>query len=149
MSAAAHEEPAEPTTGWVAKHHRQYVESGGAVGHEWRPGVPTLLLTTRGRRSGRLRRTPLIYGRDGDAYVIAGSLGGSPRHPYWYLNLRDDPAVTIQVRDRVLPVKARTATGRERERLWRTMAAIFPDYDAYQAKTSREIPVVVLEPREG
>jgi F420H(2)-dependent quinone reductase len=91
MSGDRDEEPLEPTIGWVREHLRRYVATDGADGHEWRPGIPTLLLTTRGRRSGRLRRTPLIYGRDGDRYLVVASYGGSPHHPDWYLNLRDDP----------------------------------------------------------
>ena len=89
------EQPLDPTTGWVREHLHRYVATDGANGHEWKPGVPTLLLTTRGRRSGKLRRTPLIYGRDGDRYVVVASYGGSPQHPDWYLNLRDEPDVTI------------------------------------------------------
>jgi deazaflavin-dependent oxidoreductase (nitroreductase family) len=139
------EEPLPPTTGWVAEHEKRYVESDGADGHEWN-GVSTLLLTTHGRRSGRLRRTPLIYGRDGDAYVVMASWGGAPRHPSWYLNLADDPEVTIQVADRVIPARARTAEGAERERLWELMAGIWPAYRDYQGRTSRVIPVVAIEP---
>jgi deazaflavin-dependent oxidoreductase (nitroreductase family) len=138
-------EPLPPRADWVAEHHRRYVDSNGAEGHLWQ-GVPTLLLTTRGRRSGQLRRTPLIYGRDGDAYLVVASYGGSPTHPDWYLNLRDDPAVTFQVADRVFQGRARTATGEERERLWERMAGIWPDYRNYQKRTTRQIPVVVLEP---
>lgn len=140
------EVPLGPTVEWVAAHHRRYLESDGEVGHEWREGVPTLLLTTRGSVSGRLRRTPLIYGRHGDAHVVVGSFGGAPKHPHWYVNLTREPAVTIQVRGDVMPATARTAEGDERERLWRAMAEVFPRYDEYQARTSRRIPVVVLEP---
>jgi deazaflavin-dependent oxidoreductase (nitroreductase family) len=131
--------------GWVNRHIQRYVATGGADGHEWRPGVPTLLLTTRGRRSGLLRRTALIYGRDGDAYVVVASQGGDPKHPAWYLNLEADPAVHVQVAAEEFDARARTATGEERARLWREMAAIWPAYDDYQRKTDREIPVVVLE----
>jgi deazaflavin-dependent oxidoreductase (nitroreductase family) len=141
----------DPRGGWQAAHVRLYVESDGAApgAHEWRPGVHTLLLTTRGRTSGRRYRNGVIYGRDGDAYVVVGSKGGSPRHPAWYLNLRADPEVTIQVGADVMPARARVAEGEERERLWRMMAGIWPAFDDYQAKTGRRIPVVVLEPLEG
>ena len=88
--------PIDPTTSWVAAHIRQYTESGGAEGHEWR-GVPTLLLTTIGARTGQGRRTPLIYGRDGDAYVIVASKGGSDTAPNWYGNLTREPRVRVQV----------------------------------------------------
>ncbi|MGW4501573.1 nitroreductase family deazaflavin-dependent oxidoreductase [Micromonospora sp. NPDC004336] len=131
--------------GWVADHIRRYVETDGAEGHEWRPGVCTLLLTTRGRRSGKLRRTALIYGRDGDAYLVVASQGGDPKHPAWYLNLLDEPSVEVQVGAERFTARARTATAEEKPRMWSTMAAIWPAYDEYQAKTDRQIPVVVLE----
>jgi deazaflavin-dependent oxidoreductase (nitroreductase family) len=130
-------------TGWVAAHIRRYVESGGADSRFH--GMPTLLLTTRGRKSGTLRRTALICGRDGDRYAVVASNGGSPRHPAWYLNLAADPAVEVQVGPETFQANARTATGEERAALWRMMAAIFPTYDRYQAGTAREIPVVILE----
>ena len=132
-------------TGWVARHIRRYLDSDGAEGHEWRPGVYTLLLTTRGRRSGRRRRTALIYGRDGDRYVVVASVGGSPRHPAWYLNLTEHPQVDVQVGPDRFAARARTATAEEKPRLWSLMTSIWPAYDGYQRKTRRDIPVVVLE----
>ena len=135
-------------TGWVAAHVRRYVDSGGTRGHRWN-GVDTLLITTRGRRTGRLRRTALIYGRDGDRYIVVGSNGGRPDHPAWFLNLVDDPRVHLQVGTESFGARARTATGDEKPRLWDLMAAIFPQYDRYQKKTTREIPVVILEPRDS
>jgi deazaflavin-dependent oxidoreductase (nitroreductase family) len=134
--------------GWVNKHIQEYVESDGKKGHRWR-GTDTLLLTTRGRKSGKLRRTALIYGKDGDRYVVVGSNGGKPHHPLWYLNLVDEPRVEVQVGSDVFEARARTATGAERTTLWSLMAAIFPEYDRMQpraAKAGREIPVVVIEP---
>ncbi|MCL7458534.1 nitroreductase family deazaflavin-dependent oxidoreductase [Micromonospora sp. MSM11] len=131
--------------GWVADHIRRYVETDGAEGHEWQPGVFTLLLTTRGRHSGKLRRTALIYGRDGDAYLVVASQGGDPKHPAWYLNLLDEPLVEVQVGAERFTARARTATAEEKPRMWSTMAAIWPAYDEYQAKTDRDIPVVVLD----
>ncbi|MEH0933701.1 nitroreductase family deazaflavin-dependent oxidoreductase [Micromonospora psammae] len=130
---------------WVADHIRRYVETGGAQGHEWRPGVFTLLLTTRGRKSGKLRRTALIYGRDGDAYLLVGSQGGAPQHPAWYLNLLAHPEVEVQVGAETFTARARTAGPEEKPRMWRTMSDIWPAYDEYQTKTDRELPVVVLE----
>jgi deazaflavin-dependent oxidoreductase (nitroreductase family) len=106
--------------------------------------VPTLLLTTRGRKSGLLRRTALIYGRDADAYLVVASEGGSPRHPSWYLNLEADPQVHVQVGAEEFDAQARPATPEERARLWPEMTRIWPAYDGYQRKTDREIPVVVL-----
>jgi deazaflavin-dependent oxidoreductase (nitroreductase family) len=146
MRTGEDERPTDPRADWVRDHLHRYVATDGADGHEWRPGVPTLLLTTRGRRSGALRRTPLIYTRDGDAYVVVASYGGSPEHPDWYFNLSDDPEVEIQVGDRVMPARAATAEGEDRERLWRQMTGIWPDYDKYQARTQRVIPIVTLEP---
>ena len=131
---------------WVAEHTRRYVESGGEDGHEWRPGVPTLLLTTTGRKSGVQRRTALIYGRDTEDYVVVASKGGASEHPAWYLNLQAQPEVELQVFDAVVPATARTVQGAERERLWALMREIWPAYDEYQTKTDREIPVVVLTP---
>ena len=133
-------------TEWVADHIKEYVESGGEKGHEWREGVATLLLSVKGRKSGLWRRTALIYGRDGDNYVVVASKGGSPTHPLWYLNLRDNPESEIQVGPDKVRVRARDAEGEERARLWQTMSAIWPDYNNYQKKTDRQIPVVVLEP---
>lgn len=130
---------------WVARHIRSYEESGGKRGHIWN-GVPTLLLTTTGRRTGQRRRTALIYGTDGDAVVVVASKGGSPQDPLWYGNLTADPRVHVQVADREFEARARTATGEERERLWPAMVDIWPAYATYQQRTDREIPVVVLEP---
>ncbi|MEV0431104.1 nitroreductase family deazaflavin-dependent oxidoreductase [Micromonospora sp. NPDC050495] len=141
----ASEQVLDSPQGWVADHIRRYVATGGAEGHEWRPGVFTLLLTTRGRRSGKLRRTALIYGRDGDAYLVVASQGGAPQHPAWYLNLLADPLAQVQVGAETFAVRARTATPEEKPRMWRTMTAVWPAYDEYQTKTDREIPVVVLD----
>ncbi len=132
-------------TEWVSDHIQQYVETGGAQGHDWN-GVPTLLLTTKGRKSGKLRRTALIYGRSGSSYVIVASQGGAPTHPAWYLNLVDNPDVAIQVGPDDLTAAARTAGDAEKPELWRIMTQIWPAYDEYQAKTDRPIPVVVLDP---
>lgn len=139
------EEITDSPTGWVAKHIREYVETGGRRGHR-RWGVDHLLLTTRGRRSGQLRRTALIYGRDGDRYVVVGSSGGQPRHPAWVLNLLADPQVRVQVGAETFPARAYPAEGEEKERLWLLMAGIWPDYDRYRRRTSRDIPVVILQP---
>ncbi|MGK5532412.1 nitroreductase family deazaflavin-dependent oxidoreductase [Streptomyces sp. URMC 129] len=129
---------------WVNDHIRRYVETDGREGHLWRDGVPTLLLTTRGRKSGLMRRTALIYGRDGDDYLVVASQGGKPEHPAWYHNLVADPEVHLQVGADKFRARARTATPEERARLWPRMTEIWPDYDEYQTKTTRQIPVVVL-----
>jgi len=130
-------------TGWVASHIHDYVETDGRSGHLWR-GVPTLLLTTRGRKSGLRRRTALIYGKDGDNYVVVASRGGHAKHPAWYLNLVEDPLVDVQVGADKFSARAHTATAEEKARLWPLMVSIWPAYDDYQAKTERDIPVVVL-----
>ena len=111
------------------------------------PGpIPTLLLTTTGRRSGKPIVMPLIYGEADGNYVVVASKGGAPQHPGWYLNLAAQPQVEVQVIDKRFRAKARTSTGTERARLWEKMATIYPPYNDYQKKTEREIPVVVLEP---
>ncbi|MFB9316949.1 nitroreductase family deazaflavin-dependent oxidoreductase [Cryptosporangium minutisporangium] len=127
-----------------AEHVRRYRETGGAEGYLWN-GVPTLILTTTGRRSGLPRDTPLIYGDDGGTGVVIASQGGAPTHPQWYLNLVADPQVRVQVEADRYTAVARTAEGAERERLWRLMAAVWPSYDVYQQRTDRIIPVVALE----
>lgn len=127
---------------WVADHIRNYVESNGADGHIWR-GVPTLLLTTKGRQSGLLRRTALIYGRDGDDYVIVASKGGAPTDPQWYTNLKKESAVTIQVGANILSGMASTyALDANREKVWQSMVAIWPGFAEYKEKTTRQIPLV-------
>jgi deazaflavin-dependent oxidoreductase (nitroreductase family) len=127
-----------------AEHVKKYVETNGEVGYLWN-GAPILILTTTGRKSGEERSTPLIFGRDGDDYVLVASQGGRPQHPHWYRNLVAQPEVQLQVKDDRFRARARTAEGEERERLWRAMNEIWAPYDSYQEKTERVIPVVVLE----
>ena len=127
---------------WVADHIRNYVDSNGADGHIWR-GVPTLLLTTKGHKSGLLRRTALIYGRDGDDYVIVASKGGAPTDPQWYTNLKKESTVTIQVGANILLGMASTyALDANREKVWQSMVAIWPGFAEYKEKTTRQIPLV-------
>jgi deazaflavin-dependent oxidoreductase (nitroreductase family) len=128
------------------EHVRKYEETGGAVGHDWN-GTHCLILHTKGRKSGATRKFPLIYGRNGDDYVIVASKGGAPDNPGWYKNLLAHPDVEIQVRDKVLPVRAHTGSAAEKKRVWPTMTTQWPDYDTYQAGTKRDIPVVLLSPR--
>jgi proline iminopeptidase len=127
------------------EHVRRYRETGGEVGHDWKRGSKILLLTTKGRKSGEPRTTPLIYENAGDAYVVVASKGGAPEHPGWYRNLVKNPAAKVQIKGDVFDVRARDAEGDERERLWKLMNGIWKHYDEYQEKTDREIPVVVLE----
>lgn len=137
--------PADLPPGWQRDHVERYLATDGKEGHIWQ-GVPTLLLTTIGRRTGRARRTPLIYGRDEDRYLVVASKGGSDDPPLWYTNLSADPRVRIQVGADTFDAQARTATAEEKERLWPVMTKIWPDYDTYQTRTSREIPIVIIEP---
>ena len=129
-----------------AEHVARYEETGGEVGHHWN-GMTCLVLHVTGRRTGQVRKRALIYAARGDDFVIVGSKAGAPDHPQWYLNLVAVPDVTVQVGPELLPVHARTATGTERTELWTLMTAVFPNYAAYQRRTEREIPVVVLERR--
>ena len=129
------------------EHVRAYRETGGERGYHWR-GTEILLLTTKGRRSGTERTMPLIHRADDGRWVVVASKGGWRANPGWYENLRADPDATIQVKDEIIPVRASTAEGGERARLWSLMAEVWPDYDSYQARTEREIPVVVLSRRE-
>jgi deazaflavin-dependent oxidoreductase (nitroreductase family) len=126
------------------EHVRRYRETDGAEGHDWQ-GVSCLILTTKGRRSGEPRDAPLIYGTDGEDLLIVASKGGAPEPPAWYLNLEAEPDVEAQVLADRFRARARTATPEERPRLWAKMAEIWPQYESYQRKTAREIPVVVLE----
>ena len=129
---------------WVQQHIDEYLATNGEKGHVWN-GVPTLLLTTTGRRTGRKLLLPLIYGRDGENYLVVASRGGAKEHPSWYKNLAANPEVEVQVKDERFQAHARTARPDEKPRLWKTMTAIWPAYDDYQARTDRDIPVVMLE----
>ncbi|MGW0246242.1 nitroreductase family deazaflavin-dependent oxidoreductase [Nocardia goodfellowii] len=126
-------------------HVARYRETAGAVGHEWN-GAKVLLLTTTGRKTGKRRTSALIYGRDGDDYLVVASAGGAAEHPAWYLNLRTHPQAEIQVMAERLRVTARVATERERTRLWDIAIGYWPNYDVYQTRTGRMIPLVVLTP---
>ena len=127
------------------EHVRVYRETDGETGSLWN-GVPILLLTTTGRRTGTPRTSALIYARDADDYLLIASTGGAPRHPSWYLNLTAHPDVEIQVKGEHLPAVARTATPDEKPRLWKIMTDPWPNYDIYQRRTNRVIPLVVVTP---
>jgi deazaflavin-dependent oxidoreductase (nitroreductase family) len=128
-----------------AAHIALYRRTGGRIGGRFR-GAPCLLLTVTGRKSGQPRTAPLMYGRDGDDYVIIASKGGMPKPPVWWLNLRSNPDAEIEVGAERHRVTAEEVQGEDRDRLWRLMTAIYPSYDSYQKKTSRVIPVVRLHP---
>jgi deazaflavin-dependent oxidoreductase (nitroreductase family) len=144
MTRDENEEVLDSPAGWVATHIRRYVETDGKHGHLYQ-GMPTLLLTTRGRRSGKLHRTALIYGQDGNRYLLVASNGGALNHPAWYLNLAEHAEVELQVGPDKFTAQARTASAAEKPALWRQMIAIFPRYDTYQAKADRAIPLVIVE----
>lgn len=132
--------------GWVARHVARYVRTGGRDGHR-RYGHDCLLLTTRGRVTGRPRRTALFYWRDADRYLVVPSNGGVPAFPDWYLNLLADPEVVVQVGTEVFVAEARTATAAEWPRLWNVVVAGLPRYAKYAEKAGRQLPIVVLRPR--
>lgn len=138
--------------GWIQDHLRRYLESNGKDGHYFDASavgatglVPSLLLTTIGRKSGKRTTMPLFYGETDSGYVVIGSKGGSDTHPAWHLNLLSDPSAEVQVGEHHYAVRARVASGEERSRLWEQMVAVYPPYTNYQRATSREIPVIVLE----
>jgi deazaflavin-dependent oxidoreductase (nitroreductase family) len=128
------------------EHVRVYRETDGQRGYHWR-GTTILLLSTEGRSSGESRTTPLIHRTDGDRWVVVASKGGAPAHPSWYENLQANPDAEIQVQGERIPVRASTAGGEERSRLWSLMTEVWPPYDDYQARTERQIPVVVFSRR--
>ena len=138
---------------WIAQHIELY-RTDPEKAHLWDstplggPGLlPTLLLTTTGRKSGEPRALPLIYGEADGSYVVIASKGGLPNHPVWFLNLEANPACELQVGSRTLSARARVAEGDERERLWQQLAEIYPPYTEYQERAApRTIPVVVLDP---
>ena len=130
-----------------AEHVRRYQETDGEEGFRWRRDTTILLLTTTGRKSGEKRTTPLIFREIDGNPVIVASKGGAPEHPDWFANIESDPHVETQIKGDRFSATARTATPDERPKLWEAMAEVWPDYNGYQEKTDREIPVVVLTRR--
>jgi deazaflavin-dependent oxidoreductase (nitroreductase family) len=133
------------TTLFGKEHVERYQATDGEEGYTWRNGSTILLLTTTGRRSGKRFTNPLIFRPYGDDYLVVASKGGSAEPPDWYLNLQANPEVEVQIKGDRFTARARTATPEEKPDMWRTMAEMWPDYDSYQKRTDREIPVVVLE----
>jgi deazaflavin-dependent oxidoreductase (nitroreductase family) len=127
------------------EHVERYEATGGAEGYHWEKGTTILLLHTTGRTSGKERVHPLIYRDWADKYLIVASKGGAPDAPEWFKNIENNPDVEIQIKDEKFPVHARAATDEEKPAMWRHMTEVWPDYDDYQKKTDRPIPVVVLE----
>ena len=130
--------------GPVAEQVKLYEESGGTEG-VWLEGVPCVILTTKGRHSGKLRKTPLMRVEHDGRYAVVASLGGAPKHPVWYLNLVANPEVALQDGATRLPMRARVVDGDEKREWWTRSVDAWPAYETYQASTDREIPVVVLE----
>jgi deazaflavin-dependent oxidoreductase (nitroreductase family) len=137
---------------WIAEHIKLY-ETDPEKARLWDssdlggPGVlPTLLLTTTGRKTGEPRALPLIYGEHGDSYIVIASKGGMPNHPLWFRNLEANPECKLQVGAKALTARARVAEGEERERIWKQMVELYPPYSDYQKNTERVIPVVALDP---
>jgi deazaflavin-dependent oxidoreductase (nitroreductase family) len=131
----------------MAGHTAIYKLTRGAVGHRIPGGPPMLLLDHVGAKSGKKRTLPLVYGRDGQNLILVASKGGNPKNPAWYHNLRANPDVEVQVGSDKVPVRAREATNEERDRLWRLMVGVYGGYEEYRKRTSRKIPLIVLEPR--
>ncbi|MGP2437820.1 nitroreductase family deazaflavin-dependent oxidoreductase [Streptomyces sp. JW3] len=141
----------EPSpTQWVREQVELYERSGGTEGTTLRDtGLPVILLTTKGAKSGKLRKTPLMRVEHDGRYAVVASLGGAPKHPVWYFNIKADPHVELQDGPVKREFTAREITGAEKAEWWERAVAAFPDYADYQRKTDREIPVFVLEPADG
>lgn len=133
------------TTLYGQEHVDRYLATDGEEGHDWVNGTTTLLLITKGRKSGESRTHPLIYRDFGDAYLVVASKGGAPEPPAWYLNLQDEPNVEVQIKGDRFRAHARTASPEEKPAMWKLMTEVWPAYDEYQTKTDREIAIVVLE----
>lgn len=123
-----------------------YRLTGGRIGGRFLRGAPVFLVTTIGRKSGQPRTAPLLYLKEGDDYVIVASKGGMSHHPQWYLNIEANPEVEIEIGREKLNARARRASDAEKTALWPKLVAMYPDYDDYQARTDRNIPVVILSP---
>jgi deazaflavin-dependent oxidoreductase (nitroreductase family) len=132
---------------WMSKINTyMYRRSGGEGFGSNFQGIPVALLTTTGRKTGQPRVNPLYFVRDGDKVVVAASKGGSDKHPMWYLNLKADPKVRVQIKKEVLDLTARDANDEERERYWPRLVQMYPSYEDYQSWTDRMIPLVICEP---
>ena len=131
---------------WMAKGNTWiYKRSNGKLGGTFQ-GAPVALLTTTGRKTGEPRVSPLLYLREGDRVILGASRGGSDKHPLWYLNLKANPKVSVQIKDEILALTARDANEAERKQYWPKMVAMYPSYDDYQSWTDRTIPIVICDP---
>ncbi|MET7612418.1 nitroreductase family deazaflavin-dependent oxidoreductase [Streptomyces seoulensis] len=135
---------------WVRDQVEQYESSGGTEGTTLRDtGMPVIILTTRGNRSGKIRKTPLMRVEHDGRYAIVASVGGAPKHPVWYFNVKADPTVDLQDGPDKREMRAREVKGDEKAKWWDRAVAAYPPYAEYQQKTDREIPVFVLEPADA
>ena len=136
------------TSGWVAEQVELYESSGGTEGTTLRDtGMPVIIVTNRGRKTGAIRKTPLMRVVDGNRYILVASQGGAPQHPYWYHNLKADPNVEIRDKTDVFPMRVREVEDAdERAKLWAIAVDTFPNYQVYQDNTQRTIPLFVAEP---
>jgi deazaflavin-dependent oxidoreductase (nitroreductase family) len=138
----------EPSsTDWARKQAEQFERTAGAEANTLR-GRPIIVLTSVGAKSGKIRKTPLMRVEHDGEYAVVASLGGAPKHPVWYYNLKANPHVELQDGAVKRDYTAREVTGEEKELWWKRATATWPDYDEYQTKTSREIPIFVLSPRD-
>ena len=126
-------------------HVQRYLETNGEDGYYWRNGTTTLLLFTKGRKTGQERTHALIFRPHGDVYLVVASKGGADEPPAWFVNLQADPLVEVQIKGERFAARAREATAEEKPAMWAEMVEVWPDYANYQTKTKRPIPVVVLE----
>jgi deazaflavin-dependent oxidoreductase (nitroreductase family) len=135
---------------WVRDQVELYEGSGGTQGTTLRDtGLPVIIVTHRGNKTGAIRKTPLMKVKDGASYILVGSVGGAPKNPVWVYNLRANPSVEVRDLTQVQPMRVREVTDeRERARLWKVAVAAFPPYEEYQAKTTRQIPVFLAEPKK-
>ena len=135
---------------WVREQVELYEGSGGTQGTTLRDtGLPVVVITNRGARSGKLRKTPVMRVEHGGRYAAVASKGGAPDHPFWYYNFRADPRIEVQDGPRKQEMVAREVTGDERDEWWQRAVAAYPPYAEYQQRTTRQIPVFVLEPAAG
>ena len=141
LEGAYEPSPWEP----IADQVELFEATDGREGAELQ-GKPVIILWTKGRHTGKIRKTPLIRVRDGDRYAVVASMGGAPKHPVWYHNIVADPYVSLQDGPALRDYVAHVATGEEKKEWWAKAAEVWPDYDSYQANTDREIPLIVLEP---
>ncbi|WP_316745784.1 nitroreductase family deazaflavin-dependent oxidoreductase [Streptomyces sp. MK7] len=132
---------------WVRDQVELYESSAGSKGNTSPDiGLPVIILTTRGAKSGKIRETPLMRVAHRGMYAVVASQGGAPKHPFWYFNLKADPHVELQDGPIKQDMRAREVTGAEKAQWWERAVAAYPPYAEYQRKTEREIPVFVLEP---